>query len=157
MRPRLGNRVGLLLVGLVLVAGGLGLLAVARRPGSPPVGVGVLGGSPWALPLLAGAAMLVALVATRWLVLALGWGRLGRRTGAGIAMLGVALKGVEGIGRLSVRVVGDGRLRVSVSLQRSADLRQVIRRLDESAVSRLRRTVGRDDAPAVVRLHVRGR
>ncbi|MBO4270096.1 hypothetical protein [Microbispora triticiradicis] len=157
MRPRLGNRVGLLLVGLALVAGGLGLLAVARRPGSPPVGVGVLGGRPWALPLLAGAAMLVALVATRWLVLALGWGRLGRRTGAGTAMLGVALKGVEGIGRLSVRAVGDGRLRVSVSLQRSADLRQVIRRLDEPAVSRLRRTVGRDDAPTVVRLHVRGR
>lgn len=72
-------------------------------------------------------------------------------------MLGVALKGIDGIGRISVRLVRDGRVRVTVSLRRSADLRQVIRRLDESAVSRVRRAVGRDDALAVVRLHVRRR
>ncbi|MEV7806315.1 hypothetical protein AB0O28_25545 [Microbispora sp. NPDC088329] len=154
----MGNRVGLCLVGLALVAGGAGLLAAARRrPGAALIDGSVVEGRPWALPLLAGAAMLLALVATRWLVLALGWGRVGSRTGAGIAMLGVALKGVDGIGRISVRLVRDGRLRVSVSLQRSADPRQVIRRLDESAISRVRRAVGRDDALAVVRLHVRRR
>ncbi|WP_169981969.1 MULTISPECIES: hypothetical protein [unclassified Microbispora] len=158
MRPRLGNRVGLCLVGLALVAGGAGLLAAARRrPGAALADASVADGRPWVLPLLAGAAMLLALVATRWLVMALGWGRVGSRTGSGIAMLGVALKGIDGIGRISVRLVRDGRLRVSVSLQRSADLRQVIRRLDESAISRVRRAVGRDDALAVVRLHVRRR
>ncbi|MEV5740800.1 hypothetical protein AB0L30_12185 [Microbispora rosea] len=163
MRPRWGNRVGLLLVGLALVAGGFGLLAtVRRRPGAVLIDASVADGSvadgkPWALPLLAGAAMVLALVATRWLFMALGWGRVGSRTGAGIAMLGVALKGIDGIGRISVRLVRDGRVRVSVSLRRSADLRQVIRRLDESAVSRVRRAVGSDDALAVVRLHVRRR
>ncbi|MBX6387292.1 MAG: hypothetical protein IRZ07_30670 [Microbispora sp.] len=158
MRPRMGNRVGLCLVGLALIAGGFGLLTAARRrPGTVLLDASVVDGKPWALPLLGGAAMLLALVATRWLVLALGWGRVGSRTGAGIAMLGVALKGIDGIGRISVRLVRDGRLRVSVSLQRSADLRQVIRRLDESAISRVRRAVGRDDALAVVRLHVRRR
>ncbi|GLX07800.1 hypothetical protein [Microbispora sp. NBRC 16548] len=158
MRPRWGNRVGLLLVGLALVAGGFGLLTAARgRPGAALIDASVAEGKPWALPLLAGAAMVLALVATRWLFMALGWGRVGSRTGAGIAMLGVALKGIDGIGHISVRLVRDGRLRVSVSLRRSADLRQVIRRLDESAVSRVRRAVGRDDALAVVRLHVRRR
>ncbi|WP_030510900.1 hypothetical protein [Microbispora rosea] len=158
MRPRWGNRVGLLLVGLALVAGGFGLLAIVRRrPGAVLIDASVADGKPWALPLLAGAAMVLALVATRWLLMALGWGRVGSRTGAGIAMLGVALKGIDGIGRISVRLVRDGRVRVSVSLRRSADLRQVIRRLDESAVSRVRRAVGSDDALAVVRLHVRRR
>lgn len=168
MRARVGNRVGLCLVGLALVAGGVGLLtAVRRRPGAALIDASLIDGStldthvlddkPWALPLLAGASMLIALVATRWLVLALGWGRIGSRTGAGIAMLGVALKGVDGIGRISVRLVRDGRLRVSVSLQKQADPRQVVRRLDESAISRVRRAVGRDDALAVVRLHVRRR
>ncbi|MEU8056373.1 hypothetical protein ACFYOK_18465 [Microbispora bryophytorum] len=163
MRPRWGNRVGLLLVGLALVAGGLGLLTAVRgRPGVALIDASVVDGrmadgKPWALPLLAGAAMVLALVATRWLFLALGWGRVGSRTGAGIAMLGVALKGIDGIGHISVRLVRDGRVRISVSLRRSADLRQVIRRLDESAISRVRRAVGRDDALAVVRLHVRRR
>ncbi|OPG12012.1 hypothetical protein [Microbispora sp. GKU 823] len=158
MRPRWGNRLGLLLVGLALVAGGFGLLAAARgRPGAALIDRSVADGKPWALPLLAGAAIVLALVATRWLFMALGWGRVGSRTGAGIAMLGVALKGIDGIGHISVRLVRDGRLRVSVSLRRSADLRQVIRRLDESAISRVRRAVGRDDALAVVRLHVRRR
>ncbi|WP_169950239.1 hypothetical protein [Microbispora sp. H11081] len=157
MRPRLGNRIGLCLVGLALVLGGAGLLAARRRPGGALAHASVVEGRPWALPLLAGVAMLLALVATRWLVRALGWGRVGDRTGAGIAMLGVALKGIDGVGRISVRLVRDGRLRVSVTLQRSADLRQVIERLDGSAISRVRRAVGHDDAPAVVRLHVRRR
>ncbi|MGI5160380.1 hypothetical protein [Microbispora sp. CA-102843] len=163
MGPRRGNRLGLCLVGLTLVAGGFGLLAAARgRPGAALIDesvadASVVDGKPWALPLLAGVAMVLALVATRWLFMALGWGRVGSRTGAGIAMLGVALKGIDGIGRISVRLVRDGRLRVSVSLRQPADLRQVIRRLDESAISRVRRAVGRDDALAVVRLHVRRR
>ncbi|MBP2705267.1 hypothetical protein JOL79_15735 [Microbispora sp. RL4-1S] len=163
MRPHLGNRVGIGVVGLVLVAGAVWALAVRdARPAARIVDLGLVDPgffvrNAWAPPLAAGVAMLVALTATRWLAVALGWGRCGSRTGAGTAMLGVALKGVEGVGRIQVRLVAGRRIRASVSLRPEADLHEVIRRLDESAASRVRRAVEGDTLPALVRLHVRRR
>ncbi|MEW9533021.1 hypothetical protein [Microbispora sp. NPDC049125] len=158
MRPHLGNRVGIGLVGLALVAGGAFALSAAHdRPNALMVDLAFFGRNAWAPPLAAGVAILLALTATRWFVGALGWGRFGSRTGAGIAMLGVALKGVEGIGKISVRVVGDRRIRVALSLRPGADLHEVIKRLDGSAISRVRRAVERPGLPTLVRLHVRRR
>jgi hypothetical protein len=158
MRAHLANRAGIGLAGLALVAGGVHALAArGERPWDKIADLSVLDRYPWAPPLAAGAAILLALTATRWLAAALGLGRWGSRTGAGIAMLGVALKGVEGIGGIRVRLVGDRGLRVWLSLHPEADLHEVIRRLDESAISRVRGAVGRSGAPAFVRLHVRHR
>lgn len=156
--PYLGNRIGIGLVGLALAGGGGYLMAV--RPGrarDPILDLGPLTAKPWALPLAAAAALLLALAASRWLASALGWRRCGSRTGAGIATLSVALKGMDGIGKINVRLVGDRRMRVTLSLRPWADLPEVIDRLDRSAISRVRGTVDRPDLPAVVRLHVRRR
>ncbi|ETK33925.1 hypothetical protein [Microbispora sp. ATCC PTA-5024] len=158
MYRHLGNRAGIGLAGLALLAGGVYALdARGDRPGARIADLGFLTRHPWATPLAAGAAILIALAATRWLMAALGWGRYGSRTGAGIAMLGVAMKGVEGIGRIQVRVVRGRRLRMSLSLEPSSDLHEVIRRLDDTAVSRVRRAVDGGELPALVRLHVRRR
>lgn len=59
--------------------------------------------------------MALTLVAIRWLMGALGWGRWGSRTGSGTAMLGVALKEVEDLRRIQVRSVGGTRLRIGVT------------------------------------------
>ncbi|MCT9929152.1 hypothetical protein N5079_02840 [Planotetraspora sp. A-T 1434] len=159
MRPHVGNRIGIALVGLALLAGGVCALAV--REDHPKVRLAELGAffaqNAWARPLAAAVAMLLALITTRWLLVALGWGRCGSRTGTGTAMLGVALKGIEGVGRIQVRLVGDKRMRVSVSLLRRADLHEVIGRLDGQAISRVRGAVDREGLPALVRVHVRRR
>ncbi|MEZ0074015.1 hypothetical protein [Planotetraspora sp. GP83] len=159
MRPHVGNRIGIALVGLALLAGGV--CALAAREDHPRVRLADLGSffaqNAWARPLAAAVAMLLALVTTRWLLVALGWGRCGSRTGTGTAMLGVALKGIEDVGRIQVRLVGDKRMRVSVSLLRRADLHEVIGRLDGQAISRVRGAVDRQDMPALVRVHVRRR
>lgn len=159
MIPYLGNRIGIGLVGLALIGGG-GYLMVVRpdRPGDPIVDLGSLTeGRPWIWPLAAGVALLLALASSRWLASALGRGRRGSRTGSGAATLGVALKGVDGIADIKVRLVGERRMRVSLSLRPEADLPKVIDRLDRSAISQVRGAVDLPDLPAVVRLHVRRR
>lgn len=158
LRPYLGNRIGIGLVGLALAGGG-GYLMVVRpgRAGEPVVDPGLLTAKPWALPLAAAAALLLALAASRWLASALGWRRYGSRMGSGIAMLSVALKDLDGIGKINVRLVDGRRMRVTLSLRPRADLHEVIDRLDRSAIARVRSAIDRPDLPAVVRLHVRRR
>ncbi|GIH70597.1 hypothetical protein [Sphaerimonospora thailandensis] len=159
LRSHLGNRVGIGLVGLALVGGGGYVMSVRLdRPHDPVMDLASLtAGRPWAWPLAAGVALLLALAATRWLLSALGWRRCGSRTASGIAMLGVALRGVDGIAGIKVRIVGERRMRVSLSLRPEADLPEVVARLDRSAISRARGAVGLPDLPAVARLHVRRR
>jgi hypothetical protein len=161
MRSRLGNRIGLAVVGLTLVAAGsLALWLRGRRPEAPVLDPRVpafLADRPWALPLSVALLILVALVATRWLVLATGWGRRGSRTGSGTAMLGVGLKGIDGVSGLRVRQVGDRRLRISITCDPDVDLGPLVSRLDRETASRVRGAVGLPEAPVLVRLHVRRR
>ncbi|WP_067174095.1 hypothetical protein [Microtetraspora niveoalba] len=158
MRAYLGNRIGILVVGLALLAGGAAvLLAAGDRPEDPVLDLSFFTENAWARPFGVLVPLVIGVVATRWLLAALGWGRIGTRTGSGIAMLGVALKGVQGIGRLYVRLVGDRKLRIRIDLMPDADPAEVIGRLNAEAVSRVRGVVGRGDLPTLVRLHIRRR
>lgn len=161
MRSHLGNRAGLAATGLALLAVGGGALWLRERhPEVPILDPRVpmfLYAHPWLVPVAAVVCFLLALVATRWLVLAAGWGRRGARNGPGTATLGVALQGVAGIGALRVRLVGDRRLRVGVTCDPRTDLGELLARFDHQTVSRLRAAVGVHDAEVLVRVHVRRR
>ncbi|MCC5575076.1 hypothetical protein IMZ11_05410 [Microtetraspora sp. AC03309] len=158
MRSHIGNRVGILLVGVALLAGGITMLLAARdRPGDEVLDLSFFTDNAWARPIGILLPVAIGLVATRWLLIASGWGRCGSRTGSGIAMLGVALKGVQGIGKLYVRLVGERRMRIRIDLLPDADPAEVIGRLNREAVSRVRGVVGRGDLPTLVRLHIRRR
>lgn len=166
MKAYLDNRIGLAVFGTVLA--GAGLYAFLRGQGrfhSQPRGDRIAGrglpaylaGHAWLGWLLALLLALLALLAIRWLVRTLGWGRLGGRTGAGAAMLGVAVKEVEGLGRVSVRHVKGDRLRIAITCGPAADVGKLVARLNKDAVGKVRRTVGDEDLGAAVRLHVRCR
>ncbi|MBO3744475.1 hypothetical protein J5X84_00245 [Streptosporangiaceae bacterium NEAU-GS5] len=160
MRSHFGNRIGIGIVGLfMLVAGCYAFFMRASDPQILVVDLSYVTGSAWALLLAVAVTVTLALVVTRWLLRALGWGRGGVRTGSGTAMLGVLLKGTADIHRMRVRVVGAERIRVSVICGPGTDLAGVVRRLDPGGASRLRRAVdvGPDPGgtPIVVRLGVR--
>lgn len=159
LHQRLGHRAGITAVGLGLAALGGYLLAAGReRPGDRVVDPAALVEAPLVGAVAAVMAALLTVLAIRWLVSALADARLGARSPVGIAMLGVALKGIEGIARLHVRMVPNRRIRISVSLRPGADVAAVVSRLEESAVSRTRSAVGAPpDLPALVRVHVRRR
>ncbi|SDJ63371.1 hypothetical protein [Nonomuraea jiangxiensis] len=163
MRQYAGNRVGLALVGTTLA--GLGAYAWLRGqdrffdlpPNARVLPAHVhrgLAEEPWPLWALATALVFLSLVTLRWLLLSLGWGRRGDSSGTGTAMLFVGLKGVEGLGRARVRVGADG-LRIGLSCPSTADVGAVVSKLDQDIVGRIRREITDDDAPTVVRLHVR--
>ncbi|MFC0553921.1 hypothetical protein ACFFHJ_23795 [Planotetraspora thailandica] len=154
----MGNRVGIGLVGTLMMIAGMGVLALrADHLDTQIVDLSFFERNAWSRPLAAAAAILVALTVTRWLVVALGWGRCGSRTGTGTAMLGVAMKGIEGVARIHVRLVGEKRLRIGISMAPRGDLHELIACLDGQAVSRVRGAVDREGIPAMVRLHVRRR
>jgi hypothetical protein len=153
----MGNRLGIGLVGLTLLAGGGYALYTSRE--RPWLRVLAVGGcctdGLWLRSAGAALALLFALLVTRWLLVALGWGRLGRRAAAGVAMLGVALQAAENIVKMRVRLVPERRIRIAITFAPDADPVDVIARLDREAVSRVRGVVGHDDLPAMVKLHVR--
>lgn len=165
MRQYAGNRIGLAIVGaLLLLAGGYGWLrGRGELPGQPsrtkvlPERIAeAIAEQPWALWLVALVMVLLALVTLRWLVICLGWGRRGFRSGTGTAMLCVGLKDVEGLSRAGVRVVGDGaRLRIAVTCPSTADVGAMAGKLDRDIVGRIRREVCDDEVGTIVRLHVR--
>lgn len=158
MRSHLGNRIGLGMVGLALLGGGIFALDAGRkRPEERAVTLSCCADSVWLRSAGAVFAILLAVVATRWLLVALGWGRLGARTGSGVATLGVALKGAESIAKMQVRVVRARRMRIAITFMPDADPGEVITRLDHEAVSRVRGVVGPPDLPTMVRMHVRRR
>ncbi|SEG56437.1 hypothetical protein SAMN05444920_103193 [Nonomuraea solani] len=163
MRQYTGNRVGLAVVGAILL--GLGTYAWLRAHDRyfdlPPQAKVLpaqthrtLADEPWPLWFLALGLMLLALVALRWLLLGLGWGRRGTHTGTGTAMLFVGLKGVDGLSRTGVRVAEDG-LHIGLTCPAAADVGAVVTKLDGDIVGRIRREVRDDETPAVVHLHVR--
>nr|BFE87264.1 hypothetical protein GCM10020093_098650 [Planobispora longispora] len=87
----------------------------------------------------------------------LGWGRWGRRSGTGTAMLAVALKEVEGLSGIRVRSVEGDRVRIAVSCGPAADVGGLVARVNEDAVHKVRRALGDETLGALVRLHVRRR
>ncbi|MET9342885.1 hypothetical protein ACWENQ_28385 [Nonomuraea sp. NPDC004354] len=163
MRQYGGNRIGLGVVGGVL----LGLGGYAYLRGGGELGTrrnarvleddvaGYVAAHPWVSWLLALVLVFAALLALRWLLIALGWGRLGNRSGTGTALLCVGLKDVDGISRTAVRVVGQDRLRIAVTCPALADVGAVVTKLNREVVGRVRRDVGVDDMGAIVRVHVR--
>jgi hypothetical protein len=161
MRSHLGNRVGLATAGLGLAAaGGVVLWLRVSHPAAPIVDPRVpafLNAHPWLVPVAAVLCFVLALVATRWLVLAAGWGRRGARSGSGTAMLGVGLRGIAGVTSLRARLVGERRLRVRITCDPRADLGALLTRLDGHTASRMRAATGVPDAEVLVRLHVRRR
>ncbi|MEU8247605.1 hypothetical protein [Nonomuraea sp. NPDC048916] len=165
MRQYTGNRIGLAVVGtLMLAIGGYAWMrGQDRLPGLasrakvlPERTAQSIADQPWALWLAALGLILLALVTLRWLLVCLGWGRLGTRSGTGTAMLCVGLKDIEGLTRAAVRVMGNGsRLRISVTCPASADAGAMVGKLDREIVGRIRREVRDDDLGTLVRLHVR--
>ncbi|MEU7894729.1 hypothetical protein AB0B45_17940 [Nonomuraea sp. NPDC049152] len=163
MRQYSGNRIGLGVVGAVLL--GVGGYAYLRGAGALGKGrnarvleadlTGYVAAHPWIAWGLALVLVLIAMLTTRWLFMALGWGRLGSRSGTGTALLCVGLKDVDGISRTSVRVVGEDRLRLAVTCPSVADVGAVVTKLNRELVSRVRRDIGDDDMGAIVRVHVR--
>jgi hypothetical protein len=155
----MGNRLGIGVVGFALL--GVGVYALRCGRDRPWDRVLSFGGhhldSLWLRSAAAAVAMLLAVVATRWLVVALGWGRRGSRVGAGVAMLGVALQAAESVTRMRVRVAGERRMRIAITFAAGADPVDVVGRLDREAVPRVRGVVGHPDLPTLVRLHVRRR
>ncbi|MEV4801154.1 hypothetical protein AB0K18_14205 [Nonomuraea sp. NPDC049421] len=163
MRQYAGNRVGLAVVGAILLAlGGYAWLRGQNRFFDLPPGARVLPAAarktlaeePWPLWFVAFALLFLTLLALRWLLLSLGWGRRGTHNGTGTAMLFVGLKGVDGLGRAGVRVAADG-LRIGLTCPAAADVGAIVSKLDQDIVGRIRREVRDDECPAVVRLHVR--
>lgn len=163
MRQYAGNRIGLAVVGGTLL--GLGGYAWLRGrdllfdlpPNAkllPAHVQRVMAEEPWPLWLLSFGLLVLALVALRWLLFALGWGRRGAHSGTGTAMLFVGLKGVDGLSRAGVRMTGD-RLRVGLSCPSAADVGAIVGKLDQDIVGRIRREVADDETGAVVRVHVR--
>jgi hypothetical protein len=165
MRQYTGNRVGLAVVGGLLLAAGAyaWLRGHDKLPGLPSRAkvlpehaAQAVAEQPWALWLVALVLLVLALVTLRWLLLGLGWGRYGARSGTGTAMLCVGLKDVDGLTRAGVRVVGDAaRLRIGLTCPSTADVGSVVAKLDREIVGRIRREVRDDDLGAVVRIHVR--
>ncbi|GAA4510343.1 hypothetical protein [Nonomuraea ferruginea] len=168
MRQYGGNRLGLAVVGAVLlIAGGFAWLRgqgqlrglSPRARVLPERTADALSGQPWVPWLVALVLVVLALVTLRWLLLSLGWGRFGTRSGTGTAMLCVGLKDVEGLSRAAVRVLGElegaARLRISLSCPPGADVGAVVGKLDREIVGRIRREVRDDELGAVVRIHVR--
>ncbi|TMR95384.1 hypothetical protein [Nonomuraea basaltis] len=163
MRQYAGNRIGLAVVGGMLL--GLGSYAWLRGhdrlfglpPNAkilPPQTARALAAEPWPLWTLALVLLLLSLLALRWLLLCLGWGRRGTRNGTATAMLFVGLKSVEGLGRAGVRVGEDG-VRIGLTCPAAADVGAVVGKLDQDIVGKIRREVRDDETPTLVRLHVR--
>lgn len=165
MRQYTGNRVGLCLLGAILLT--LGAYTWLRGTALAPKErilaahtVEVISAQAWLLWEFTLILVMLTLLSLRWLLLSLGWRRLGRRAGVGVALLCVGLReveGAEGVVKGGVRVVGAAeRLRVSLVCGPATDLGTVVRRLDRELIGRIRRELGGGEAGAVVRLHVRG-
>ncbi|MEU9884480.1 alkaline shock response membrane anchor protein AmaP [Sphaerisporangium sp. NPDC051011] len=175
-RPAAANRVGLVLVGLLLALAGavtlvraLGLLGSPNAPLIPPEVAGFPAGRPWLWPAVIAGSLVVALLALYWLLVQ---GRLDTlrtlelepdpshgttRVSAGAAAGALEDDLAEHVGgeRARASLAGapsDPRLAIVVVLPDQADP-AVARQGINGAVARLRRSLETDRLPATVRMH----
>ncbi|RJL32388.1 hypothetical protein [Bailinhaonella thermotolerans] len=155
---RLGNRAGLVGVGLTLTGlGAYSLLRAAGRLGQAREAVFTPPGDERIWYGVAALGVATAVLGARWLARVVGPRARGSRTGAGTAMLGVALKGIEGVRWINVGIVRHGRrqrLGLTVSCDPQADLRELRIRLDREVVARVRRVCDDERLPALARVHI---
>ena len=177
------NHVGLTLLGLVLLAAGL--LGLARGAGlfgrdaaaDPLITDGMrrfAAGNGWFWPVVAAAAVVLALLGLTWLLaqarserlpgLALepdpsdGATRLsGRAVTSALEEEVAEYPGVRGVRASLLGTSARPRLHLSVAFGAGADLAALRRRIGEEAVPRLREALERDSLPAVVKLRLLSR
>ena len=174
-----GNRVVLTLLGLLLLAaGGLGLAlsydafgaARAHQPLLPADFITFVDrNAAWLWPLAAVAAVVVGLLALRWLVRQFATARVrtldlepdptdGATTVAASAVTDAVaeeIQGYRGVTRASARLVGDEHnhdLVLAVGVDERADLGALRRRIEEQAVGHTRQALGEPRLP--VHLHI---
>ncbi|WP_370950031.1 alkaline shock response membrane anchor protein AmaP [Amycolatopsis sp. cg5] len=171
-RPARLNRTLLALFGLVLITGGgfavathFGKLTVLRPdsallPGSPPT---------WAFYAAAGVAIVIGILALRWLGAQLvrkpkttTWGfeqergRTEFAASTASAPFAAEVEGYAGVHSVSATLAGNrsaASLALVVTVEQDGDLTAVRRRLDDEALPRLRQALDLDDLP--VRLEFR--
>jgi len=175
------NRSVLTLLGLVLVvAAGLGLAysygafgtdRARRRVLTPSIRDLAQRNHGWFWPLVAVVAVILALLALRWLAAQLGTDRVGelsleRDTRAGATTLQAAavtsavteeVESYRGVRRASARLIGhpaNPNLVVTVTADERADLGVLRTRIEQHAVPHTRQATGRDTLPVILRLHL---
>jgi hypothetical protein len=175
-----GDRSALVLVGLVLLAGGAlaalvgyGVLGAgrARRPLLDPVAVDAVAAQPLlARGLAIGAGLLLLVLGLVWTARSLRPERrpdlvLDRTPGTAITVSSAAAaeavagqaEGLPGVGRARVRLVGSEAapaLRLSLWLTEDADVRDVLDRLDRDVLAQARTALDLAALPAAVRLEL---
>ncbi|MBR8742233.1 hypothetical protein [Nocardiopsis sp. MG754419] len=186
-RTARGNRQGLALVGtLLMVAGAVPALltvlplgpGVEERAGALVTVATGLGSEPWAPYVGAGIAVVIALVALRWLLVqgrsvrvtavrltdvgpsADGRGHTDVLARAACSALAREISGYRGVHRGRARLTGSAReprLALDLVLSRDADPSQVWRRCSDQAITRLRVSLGLARLPTVLRISVSDR
>ncbi|MDT0331099.1 Asp23/Gls24 family envelope stress response protein [Nocardiopsis lambiniae] len=175
-RSARGNRQGLLLVGIVLLAGGAVAFAAGRGLFGARVAEGSLLddgamavlGSPWAPYVAVAVAFVAAFLALRWLMvqglndtvgrLVLERGEEGRVEMSESVARGALEQEVAdypGVRRARARLTesaDEPHLRLSLTLEDDADVTGVWRRVRSDALANLRRSLELERIPAVVRM-----
>ena len=179
-RPARINRTGLLLLGVVLIAAGgagfargLGVFGNARA--SAPVLTGearrFADAHGWFWPVVAAAAVVLALLGLAWLLAQLRSGRLGGLAlepdpGAGRTLVEAkAIAGAleadigeyPGVSKTRVRLIGSSKgaeLHLNIAYGQDADPAELRRRIEDEAIPRLCSALERESIPTVVRLRL---
>ena len=181
---RRGNRLGLALLGVLLIAGGVGALLVNRgvfggRAAAealyPAVASDWMGTHTWAWWIVAAVGALIAVLAVRWLLVQFRSDRISRLTidtdrvpddnagrstmlaGALSAALEQDAERIVGVRSASAAVIGDREspeLWLTVTLTEDADSGAVRTRLIETVVGNARIALDRPELPAYLTLDV---
>lgn len=176
------NRAVLILAALVLVAGGAGVVvlstglfatgATGRAISDNVVSRAYLEHGAWLWPVTAAVALVVLLLAVRWLIAILfstdrvsdhrvagdeSHGTTTLAAGALAAALGEEIEGYEGVQSTGVRLVGDAsapRLVIDVTIAADADPDAVRDRIETDAVAHARTAMDQPELPALIDLSV---
>ncbi len=157
LRTPIGDRIGLAVVGFVLVTGGNYVLFASDARAAYKIGeLAAFTAHPWARSVAAALVVLLVFVTARWLVCSMGVGQDGVRHGFGTATLAIALEDLPGVDKISVRAVGRRTSGSRYAASPAPPLDEIVSRVDTEAVSRVRGAAGRDQLfPVLVTLHVR--
>ena len=166
MNPRAdrGNRAVLIVIGLLLTAaGGLGLalsygafgLGRARQPVlTPATRDFVHRNHGWFWLAVAAAAVVLGLLALRWLLTQTGTDRVANALTAAVSG---EIESYHGVRQAGARLLHDPRspdLILSVAVNDRADLAALRRRIEEEAITHARRAVGREVLPVQLQLRL---